>query len=54
MSKLKASTLRWAFSMALVTQRCSIASPCSIPSFCMIPPTRSDANRRIRSSFSER
>ncbi|MNN68535.1 hypothetical protein D3C81_1842550 [compost metagenome] len=54
MSKLRPSTLRWAFSMALVTQGCSMASPSSMPSFFIMPVTRSEAKIRIRVSSMER
>ena len=54
MSKLRPSTLRWAFSMALVTQGCSMASPCCMPSFCIMLETRSEAKMRIRLSSRDR
>ena len=54
MSKFRPSTLRWAFSMALVTQGCSMASPGCMPSFCIRVETRSEAKMRIRLSSSER
>ncbi len=50
MSKLRPSTLRCDFSMALDTMRCSMASPFSIPSFCIKPLIRSGA--KIRSKLS--
>src|SRR4030065_156616 len=40
MSKLRDSTLRWAFSIERVTQRCSIASPPGIFNRSMIRATR--------------
>jgi len=43
---LRASTLRWAFSIDRVTQGCSIASPSGIFSRSMIADTRSEANMR--------
>jgi hypothetical protein len=48
------STLRWAFSMALVTMRCSMASPFSMPRACIKFLTRSEAKMRIRLSSRDR
>ncbi|MCY1434289.1 hypothetical protein D9M71_503460 [compost metagenome] len=54
MSKLRPSTLRCAFSMALVTMRCSMASPDCMPRAFMKFFTRSEAKMRIRLSSSDR
>ncbi|MNP33453.1 hypothetical protein D3C76_1266940 [compost metagenome] len=51
---MRPSTLRWAFSMALVTMRCSMASPDCMPSAFMKFFTRSEAKIRIRLSSSDR
>ena len=54
MSKLRASTLRCAFSIERVTHGCSIASPSGIFSRCMIAATRSEAKMRSSGSSSDR
>ena len=53
MSKLRASTLPWAFSSALLTQGWTIASPSFIPSRPSIESSRSEPKIRIRSSSSD-
>ena len=50
MSKLRASTFRCAFSMALLIQGWTIASSSLRPSFCSMPSMRSEPKMRIRSS----
>ena len=54
MSKLRASTFFWAFSITRVSRRFSIASPSSTPTRSHHCATRSDSKIRSRSSSRER